>query len=99
MTEQISLTDQHVLDLSRRLSKDNEIQELCIRLKVKEHDINAELDMKNDKREAAHAVLKLWRRGQECPKQAYVTLGETLVKVGFQRYAAEALGYRPPGSV
>ena len=99
VTQKISLTDQHVLDLSRWLSEDYDIRKLSTRLGVREHDIDAELEKKNDKRDAAHAILKLWRRSQECQVQAYVKLGEALVKVGFQRYAAEALKYRPPGSM
>ena len=88
-----------MLDLSRWLSEDYEIWELGTKLGVKEHDIKAELENKNDKRNATHAVLEQWRRGQESQVQAYVKLGEALVKVGFQRYATEALGYRSSGSM
>ena len=93
------LTDQHISDLSQWLQDDIEIRNLGLKLGVPEHDIAAELkNNKDDKRKAAHAILKLWRRGQVCPMQAYDTLCEALVKANFKYYAVQALGYKSPSS-
>ena len=94
-----SLTDQHILDISRWLPDDYELRNLGLKLGVPGHDIDAELKKnKDDIRKAAHEILMLWRRGQGCPMQAYDTLCKALVKVNLGQHAMEVLGYKPSSS-
>ena len=96
----MSLTNEHILELSRRLSDEYLIRKLGNRLGLQEHDIDAELEKsKDDKRNAALVVLKQWRRSQENQVGAHIKLCKALVEMELGKYATEALEYRSPGSV
>ena len=86
-----SLTDEHVLELSKRIVSWSELMDLGIRvLGLPECVILTTIFDNSDKiQPATHAVLAKWLQQQDNRREAYVSLNAGLRKYGMNQLAAE----------
>ena len=79
------LTDHGVLNLSRRLSKKEDIRELAISLDMADDQVDRHLNNNSNAiNEAAHGLLTDWRKTQKDKRTAYSNLCDALQRAGMQ---------------
>ena len=91
-----ALTDDHLLELSLRLSGDTMIH-LAIELGISSHEVRKTFEKycsdESPTQKANIELLKTWLKKQKSCKDAYVLMGEGLIQVGLNIIAKEVLDY------
>ena len=85
-----SLTDAHILDLSKRITGESELMDLGIKvLKQPDFVIKTALFNKKEIQDATYEVLSTWEKGQNSRREAYINLHTGLRENGMKQLAAE----------
>ena len=86
-----SLQDEHVLDLSKRITDGNELMEFGIKvLTFKEDTIKAAMyDYSDSIQAATHKLLSKWLKQQPTRQQAYINLQTGLKRAQMNQLAAQ----------
>ena len=93
-----ALTDDHLLELSLRLSGDTMIH-LAIELGISSHEVRKTFEKYcadgSPTQKANIELLRTWLKKQKSCKDAYILMGEGLIQVGLNIIAKEVLDYDP----
>ena len=83
------LKDAHLLDLSRRITSTNDLEDLGLNiLQFDDYQVdNAKCDGKNSINKAAHELLKKWRNNQVTREAAFSNLYRALRNHGWKHLA------------
>ena len=84
-----SLLDEHILELSRRITSGLELEDLGVKvLHLPEYKIKAAMYDNNDSiQSAAHELLSTWMQRQTNGQQAYINLYSALKKGQMEQLA------------
>ncbi len=74
-----------------RLPAEAKVNEVGLRLRVPQHDIDSMVNSHTNPAEAAHGVLKKWRRSVGDAMEARRLLCDALLASGLRRVVAEVL--------
>ena len=86
-----TLEDSHILNLSQRITSEQDLRELGIRvLGLQEHITNTALyNHRTSIQDAAHDVLSTWRKQYQSSQEAYMDLKTGLKRAQMHQLAAQ----------
>ena len=98
-TAETGLTDEHIVDLSKRITCESELVNLGVKvLKLPKFIIRAAIYNKKEIQDAAHEVLNTWLKKQENREEAFNNLQSALLENEMNQLAAELRLWRYGGT-